>query len=109
MLTVLQSAESAEQSTLNLERTEALRRDLERWRVSIPNHLVFKDVTPDTNDSDTLPSLYDWKARQQSGLRIRQSTFPYSCHVLVNVFLSIGLLAEKIIILPTSFYFGAPL
>lgn len=31
-----------------------------------------------------------------------------SCHTLANVFLSIGLPAEKIIILPISFCFGAP-
>ena len=112
MLTILQSAESAEQGTFNLEETEALRRDLERWRVLHSQSPCFQRrllQIPMT----AMPCHPCTIGKQDSKVAFEYVSPPSlasnSCHILVNVFLSIGLPAEKIIILPISFCFGAPL
>ncbi|EXA28691.1 hypothetical protein FOVG_19718 [Fusarium oxysporum f. sp. pisi HDV247] len=66
----LQSAESAEPSSLKLEQREALRQELEGWRASLPRYLAFPDVSQEAYNSYDPAFLYDWKARQQSSLRI---------------------------------------
>ncbi|KAM6529342.1 hypothetical protein FALCPG4_007481 [Fusarium falciforme] len=64
------SAESAEPSSLKLEQREALRQELEGWRASLPGYLAFPDVSQEVYNSYDPAYLYDWKARQQSSLRI---------------------------------------
>ncbi|UPX11465.1 uncharacterized protein EKO05_0002071 [Ascochyta rabiei] len=62
-----------ERPLLLLEEREALRQQLERWRDSLPNFLSFEDgdrESPGDNIKDTSFVLEDWRARQQSSLRI---------------------------------------
>ncbi|KAF1980321.1 hypothetical protein BU23DRAFT_445114 [Bimuria novae-zelandiae CBS 107.79] len=53
-----------------LEEREALRQQLECWRASLPNYLNFEDSIGDISDDPQSASLYNWRARQQSSLRI---------------------------------------
>ncbi|EEU33338.1 uncharacterized protein NECHADRAFT_89550 [Fusarium vanettenii 77-13-4] len=66
----VQSAESAEPSSLKLEQREALRQELEGWRASLPPYLAFPNVSQEAYNSYDPAYLYNWKARQQSSLRI---------------------------------------
>lgn len=57
-----------------LEERESLRQQLDRWRDSLPNYLSMekKDCEGNGDESDDISFLYDWRARQQSSLRIRK-------------------------------------
>jgi hypothetical protein len=66
-----ESAESAEPSSLKLDQRESLRQEVEAWRASLPRYLAFPEVTEDAYNSYDPAFLYNWKARQQSSLRIR--------------------------------------
>ncbi|KAF9699532.1 hypothetical protein EKO04_002477 [Ascochyta lentis] len=58
--------------TLLLEEREALRQQLERWRDSLPNYLSIEDSDSEMLGSNSTATsfLQDWRARQQSSLRI---------------------------------------
>ncbi|KAF3047930.1 hypothetical protein E8E11_006657 [Didymella keratinophila] len=58
-----------ERSILLLEERESLRQQLDRWRDSLPNYLSIESERNDGDDSEA-SFLYDWRARQQSSLRI---------------------------------------
>ncbi|KAJ4399549.1 hypothetical protein N0V91_009374 [Didymella pomorum] len=63
-----------ERPILLLDDRESLRQQLDRWRDSLPNYLSIesKDYERNDGDDDGVSFLHDWRARQQSSLRIRK-------------------------------------
>ena len=63
-----------ERPILLLEDRESLRQQLDHWRDSLPNYLSIesKDHKGNDGDNDGVSFLHDWRARQQSSLRIRK-------------------------------------
>lgn len=103
-------AEGQETTSLPTE-FESLRRELNRWRASIPAQIQFDEVEDNADDDVQATSPCSWESRQQSSLRIRKCTslppsflpsLPFGpadgCHVLESL---------KTIILQSSSYIRA--
>lgn len=80
-LTFLQPSVYEERPILLLEEREALRQQLERWRSSLPNHLNIEDSDSEALGSSSTETSFiqDWRARQQSSLRIREYKLNQTC------------------------------
>lgn len=74
-----------ERPILLLEERESLRQQLDRWHDSLPNYLSIENSSPAENsgDNDEASFLHDWRARQQSSLRIRKWNIVL-CYIFSN-------------------------